>query len=291
MNSTNPLQSFYRKPKFTITLPSRGRWYPPNTLTSADGKVEVYAMTAVDDTRFKTNEVLLSSVATYDLIRSCVPAIKDPEIIPTTDLDSLLLSIRRASYDDKLLLTVPVPNTSLTRSLEVSIEQVIESAPNASALWEEELIITNDDNESLTLTLRPVSIRGMFNTTQELMRQQELSMNISQSSKSTDEKIVQLDQQLKTLATTTVNMLADSISCIKTDSEVTFTNHGDIKKFIHQVDLAYVKAIQHHLDVQKKKLGFAPISCTSTPDERAAGAPETWDATIEFNITNFFEQS
>ena len=37
MSKPNPLQGFFRKPKFSMTLPSRGNWYAKGSLDSTDG--------------------------------------------------------------------------------------------------------------------------------------------------------------------------------------------------------------------------------------------------------------
>lgn len=288
MNPNNPLQKFYRKVKFSITLPSRGKWYPKGTLSSNDGTLEIYAMTAADDTRFKTNEVLVSPIATYDLIKSCAPQITDPENMPTVDLDAVILSIRRASYGNNMNFIVPVPNTTLTQPVNLDIEKLIHDIPNISELWDEDLII-KDESLEIVIRLAPLPLRSLFATTKQLFKQQHIAEKISKNESSNDEKIEEIDQQLKTLSTINVNVVAESIKNIKCGDYVT-DKPSEIRQFINQIDLAYFHAIKNHIEEQKKKTAFNKIRIEATQEQIAAGAPSTWEADIEFNLTNFFAQ-
>lgn len=284
----NPLQKFYRKAKFAITLPSRGKWYPKNALTSTDGTVDIFAMTAADDTRFKTNEVLISHIATYDLIRSCVPQITDPENMPTVDLDAVILSIRRASYGNEMNFTVPVPNTALTQSVKLDIEQMVNSISNMSEDWDDQLTI-QDEGVEITIKLAPLPLRSLFATTKQLFKQQHIAEKISRNENSNDEKIEEMDQQLKTLSTINVSIVAESIKSVSCGDYFT-DKPSEIRQFVNQIDLAYFQAIRKHIEEQKKKMSFPKVRCEATPDQLAAGAPESWEASIEFNLTNFFAQ-
>lgn len=287
MSRTNPLQNFFRKPKLSVLLPSRGRWYPKSTLTKPT--VDIYPMTAADDLRFKTNEVLLNASAISELIRSCVPDILDPDQMPVLDLDVILLAIRQASYSSTIKASVNVPNTALTLTLDLDIQDLIENFANAAELWDEKLTLINEQDERLTVILRPVTLKSMFSATRSLIRQQQATAEITMSNRQADEKIAELDDQMKSLSTVSINMVADSISEILTQDGFSIKNAGEIRQFLNQLDLAYFKAIQKHIEEQKALISFKPIQITSTAEQIAAGAPETWAANIQFNINNFFE--
>jgi hypothetical protein len=268
-------------------LPSRGRWYPTNTLKSPDGSVEVYSMTAADETKFKTNEVLMSSQATYDLIRSCVPSIVDPENIPIVDLDAILLSIRRASYDENITLKVPIPNTSLTDQLDLNIAELVEGIPNSSVLWDEELEIKEGEN-SVIFQLAPLTLKTLFNTTRHIMRQQQRAESTLNNVIEPDEKISEISQQLKTLADFAVSNVADSIKKISTNTGYETSKTQEIRDVLSKLDLEYFRAIKAHLEQQKKITGLQPVIRTTTPEQQALGAPATFQAEISFTLSNFF---
>ncbi len=287
MSKPNPLQTFFRKPKFSILLPSRGRWYPANSLKSTDGRIEIFSMTAADETKFKTNEVLMSAQATYELIQSCAPAIQDPENMPIVDLDAVLLSIRRASYSDTLSFTAAVPGTSLTDQFDLSIEALVNSLENVSEIWDEELIIQEGENQ-VTFQLVPLNLKSLFNTTRHIMKQQHRAETLANSTSEPDEKLQEISQQLKTIANFTVNTIADSVRGIKTNTGYETQNPAEIRDLMTRLDLEYFRAVKAHLETQKKNAGFKPVTRTATDQMLAAGAPETYEVEIAFNLNNFF---
>jgi len=246
-------------------------------------------MTAADDLRFKTNEVLLNASAVSELMQSCVPDITDPEQMPVLDLDVILLAIRQASYSSTIKASINVPNTALTQTLDLDILGLIQNFANAAELWDEKLTLINEQDESLTVILRPVTLKSMFSATRSLIRQQQATAEITMSNRQADEKIAELDDQMKTLSSVSINMVADSISEILTQDGFSIKNAGEIRQFLNHLDLAYFKAIQKHIEEQKSLISFKPIQITSTAEQIAAGAPETWAANIQFNINNFFE--
>lgn len=288
MQQKNPLESFFRKPQFQISLPSRGSWYPSGALDSATGDVDVYAMTAADEVRFKATEILVNSSSTYDLIRSCVPAIRSPETMPVVDLDAVLLSIRRATQGNEIQLSVPVPNTSLTQELTLSIEDLVGSMPNARDLWQPQLQLTQDQ---LTLTINtcPLSLKHLFNTTRAVIRSQQAANQLSADSRDASEKLQEMDQQLKSMASVSVGTVVESIQSIELSTGETITSVADIRNFINNVDLAYFREIQQHLEQQKQKLRLQQ-RCESSEAQRAAGAPAHWMADIAFDFSNFFKK-
>lgn len=286
MNTNNPLQQFFRKPKFTIQLPSRGKWYPKNALKNPTGLVEIYAMTAVDETRSKTSEIMFNGNSLFDLLKSCVPEIQNPEFMPTVDLESVMLSIRRASYGDTIDIEVAVPNTNLTTTAKFNIEKLINSIPNAETAWDEVLNILSEEKETISLTIKPLNLRNLFSITKQIIKQQQAADEINRTSQLNDQKIDQLDEQMKQLANLSVNMVADSISKI-TVGTFTTENPSEIRQFVNNIDVEYFKAIQNHIENQKNNLLVKPQIVVATEEQIQQGAPAQWEVPVQFDLTNF----
>ena len=105
-DTNNPLKKYFRQPKIYLSLPSKGKYYPPGALEMTEsGELPVYAMTAKDELLFKTPDALLNGEATVEVIRSCIPAIKNPWMMPSIDSDAVLIAIRLATYGEKLEIT------------------------------------------------------------------------------------------------------------------------------------------------------------------------------------------
>ena len=101
--SNNPLRQYFRRPALYISLPSKGKYYPQGTLDMPEnGELPVYPMTAIDEITAKTPDALFNGNAVVDIIKSCIPSIKDPWNLPSTDVDTLLIAIRAATNGNDL---------------------------------------------------------------------------------------------------------------------------------------------------------------------------------------------
>lgn len=102
-NHNNPLKGYFRKPGIWIKLPSNGQYYSikPKELNDM-GEIPVYPMTAKDELLLKNADALLNGSAIKQIIKSCAPCIDDPELMPSIDLDAVLLGIRRCTYGEKM---------------------------------------------------------------------------------------------------------------------------------------------------------------------------------------------
>lgn len=288
MSGSNPLQSFFRKAKFKLSLPSAGKWWPKDAIQlNEDGTVDVMSMTATDDVKFKASESSISGISTYDLIKSCVPNIKMPELVPSVDLDVLLLAIRRATYGDVLNLSVPVPQTQLTRKIPVNISNMLSNYNKEP--WEEILTIENKDSgESMSVTIVPNTVKTLFELTKTMVKQQQLARKIAESDDDDSDKIDSLNNTIKSLSEIKVTSVIDCVSNISIGN-VVISNPVEILAAMKNMDVEYFNAMQTHLDKQRAKFAFEKILCLSTKEELAAGAPASWEAELVFAQSDFFK--
>ena len=103
MSQINPLAKYYRAPGPHVKIPSGGRFSEiDTTMLSVNGEIPVYPMTAADEILVKNPDALLNGFAVEELIKSCVPAVKNVRSLAAQDIDVLLLAIKLASYGDKM---------------------------------------------------------------------------------------------------------------------------------------------------------------------------------------------
>lgn len=290
MSNSNPLQGFFRKAKLQLQLPSNGQWYPKDSLvTNETGQVDVFSMTASDDIKFKSSETNFNGSSTYDLIKSCVPGIKNPEAMPSIDLDTVLLAIRQASYGNDFGLTVDVPGTSLKRKIKLKINELLEE--NASRdQWDETLIITNSSTgDELTVIVKPNNLASFFAMTKSLVKQNQTVLKLAQNNDVADEdKLDALGVTIRDLGDLKIKLIIDSITSVSIGNQ-SFNKTSDIENLIRNIDVDYFNAIENHITKQRKKYDFKTITCISTSEELAAGAPKTFEATITFIQSDFFK--
>jgi hypothetical protein len=161
--SENPLASFFRKSKLSLTLPSHGKWYPKNGLAfDSNGKLSVFAMNATDDIKFRTGDATMSGNNIYEVVKSCIPNIVDPSMIPHVDIDTILLAIRVASYGSEFDFSVSVPNTTLTKIIKIDAISLLDEISTRSDKWDEEIKIENQTGQIMDLIVTPVPLKNLF---------------------------------------------------------------------------------------------------------------------------------
>jgi hypothetical protein len=277
----NPLRKYFRQPKLYTTLPSRGKFYPDGVLSMPEtGELPVFAMTAKDELLMKTPDALLNGQATVDVIKSCVPDIKDPWKMPSVDLDAVLVAIRIATYGEKLEITTKVPKLGEDRMFEIDLRKILNGL--VTPQYENTLSINDIDVE-----LRPLSYREFTDSNLKTFEEQRIFALVNDNEMDDATKLSRFNASFKKLTDLTVTMMSKSIAKL-TIGDTVVTNQDHISEFIDNVDKEFFKDITDHLEQQRKKFAIEPIKVQSPDEDIAAGAPETWEVPITFDQSNFF---
>lgn len=277
----NPLRKYFRQPKIHIPLPSKGQYYAEGSLDLPEtGEVPVFAMTAKDELTMKTPDALLNGAATVDVIKSCVPAIKDPWKMPTLDLDAILIAIRIATYGETMEITTPIPGMAENRKFDVDLRKILNRLVVASY---EPVVSMNE----LTVYTRPLTYKEFTQTSLKTFEEQRVFAIINDDKLSDEEKIDKFGESFKKLTELTVKILNKSIwKIVVGDTEVTNPLH--IEEFMENSDKEFYKFIMDHLEEQRKIFEIEPLKVVSTEEDQAKGAPKEWNVPITFDSSNFF---
>ena len=277
----NPLRKFFRQAKIHIPLPSKGKFYPDGVLEMPEtNEVPIYAMTAKDELVMKTPDALLNGQATVDIIKSCVPSIKDPWQMPTLDLDALLIAIRIATYGEKMEITTAVPGLQEERKFDVDLRLILNKLVSVEYSDSVEL------NEMKVFT-RPLTYKEFTATSLKTFEEQRVFSIINDDKISDEEKLERFNKSFSKLTELTVSTMNKSIWKIQIgDTEV--TNNSHIQEFMENSDKEFYKFITEHLDEQRVKFSIEPIKVTSPPEDVERGAKEEWVVPITFDSANFF---
>ena len=117
----NPLAQFFRQPKIYMSLPSNGKFYPTGALEMPEnGELPVFAMTAKDELLMRTPDALMNGASTVEVIKSCVPSIKNPWFMPSIDVDAVLIAIRYATFGQEMGVGTTCPKCSEQDEKEVA---------------------------------------------------------------------------------------------------------------------------------------------------------------------------
>lgn len=277
----NPLSKYFRQPKLFASLPSNGKFYPAGTLeTTETGEYPIYSMTAKDELTMKTPDALLNGQATVELIKSCVPNIKDPWNLPSIDLDALLIAIRLATYGETMTLSIKTPVTGEEKDMSVNLRDILDGFANI----EFEDIVTSGD---MTVYIRPLTYKEFTKSALKTFEQQRIFNIVNDEQISDEDKLQAFTNSFAKLTDLTVDMMSNHISAIEI-GDTRVDNKQHIDEFMKNADKSFYGAISKHLEEQKLKFTIQPLKAQATLEEIEKGVPETYEVPVTFDQSNFF---
>lgn len=268
------LQQFYRQPKVYLSLPSKGKWFPPNGIEGDPDNLPVFGMTAMDEIMVKTPDALFSGESTVSVIKSCIPNIKDPWNLSQIDIDSVLIAIRIATYGDKLDLSVTCNECKEEFSLQCDLTPLLSHF--ATLEFDETVEI-----EPLTFILRPFTYKEGSNMAIEAYKIQKMLLDAAKNIEERESK--SLDGFYKQLAKLTGDSMKKQIVGISIDEEV-ITNQQEISDFLNNSEQNFFKGVKAHLDSMKERwtLPKQHVTCPECESNQ--------QVLIDLDNSNFFAQ-
>ncbi len=281
-NTSNQLQKYFRQPKLHVRLPSGGKYYPPGSLDLPEsGEVAIYPLTAKDELLLKTPDSLMNGTATADVIKSCVPQIKQPWYMPSLDVDALIMAIRIATYGENMTITVKVPNTGDEKDFTIDLNSVI--APLMSATYADTIKL-----ENMTITLRPLMYSEFTKDALRSFEEQRVYNLVNDDTVPNEEKMERFRQAFNRLTDLTVETVAESIAKIELMDGQVVNDPKHLLEFMQNTSKEFYTTILDHITEQRDKFAVKPFIANTTKDEQEKGAPETFEVPITFDQSNFF---
>jgi hypothetical protein len=277
MLPNNPLTQYFRQPAIYIRLPSGGKYYPPGTLQMPpNNELPVLPMTSVDEITYRTPDALFNGTATVNVIKSCVPGIRDPWVMPSTDIDAVLVGIRIASYGHEMEIGTTCPACSQADEISVDLRRVNDMI----SVGNYDQVLTMGD---LEIYFRPITYRTVNQNNQVQLEQQQ-AMQLINSDADEKIKIEQLNKSIAVINETTLNTVAQSIAAIKTPQAmvtetefiVDFLRNCDSKKFNQLKD--YVIGLKQASEV--KPLALTCKECS-----------HDYQQAFTLDLSSFFEDA
>jgi len=183
----NPLKKYFRQPKIYVSLPSRGNFYPLNSLEETEtGQLPVFPMTARDEITMKTPDALVNGQATVEVIHSCIPNIKNAWDVPIIDLDIILIALRIASYGETMDVNIKTPVTGEEKTYSLNLVNML----NELSSIEYNNKIELDD---MTVYIRPLSYRDFTKTSLKAFEEQKIFKLLNNDKVTDEEKLVKFN--------------------------------------------------------------------------------------------------
>lgn len=275
--NVNPLTQFYRQPKIWIKLPSNGHWYPDGSLDkSANDEYPIYAMTAKDELLFKTPDALLSGQSTVEVIKSCIPAIKDPWLMPSLDLDVCLIAIRLATYGEEMEIQVDCPKCKEENEYSMNLRVWLNQFDHFR--YDDTIHI-----DPLIVKIRPYSYKEITKVSLQTLEQQKLVQIATDESISDEEKIERFQTGFIKLTNLTVDLIAGCITRIETPSGAV-TDQKYITDFINNASKDIYETIHDHVSKIKNQIELKNQEVKCSHCEHEFSTPITMDQANFFAV-------
>ena len=280
----NPLESYFRQPAIYIKLPSNGNFWPEGSIDMGDNnEIAVYPMTARDEIIMKTPDALLNGKSTVEVLKSCCPQIKDPWMMPTLDLDTLLIAVRIASYGETMGLQTEIPVTKNQLELEVNLVNALDNIPKN--IPDTKLLLKS----GLTLNLKPTTYKTMTQLAMRVYDEQKMIQTVQDSTLSEQEKIEKYTETFNKVANYNVDEMIECIVSVQMPSEdKTISEPGYINEFVQNIDLDTAKQIREKINHIKTHGVLQPFTTQSPEEDVKQGAPPQFEVPMAFDNSLFF---
>jgi hypothetical protein len=278
----NPLKKYFRQPKIYLKLPSKGKFYPPGVLDYPEsGEIPIFAMTAKDELIIKTPDALINGESTVEVIKSCVPNIRDPWKMPNIDTDAILIAIRLATFGDMMDISTVIPNLNEERSFQVDLRVLLDQIISFDF---EPFVQINDE---ITIELRPITYKEFTENSLRTLEEQRIFKIVNDDSIDDKQKLSAFSASFRKLTDITLDIVVNSVACIDTaDGRV--TDKKFIREFFSNADRDIFDKIYKHLEIMRDNTRIKPLKVRSTQEDINAGAPEEYEIPITFDQSNFF---
>jgi hypothetical protein len=146
----------------------------------------------------------MNGQSTVEVIKSCVPAIQNPWLMPAIDLDAVLIAIRIATYGEGMDITVNCPSCNHENNFQLNLVGYLSTLNSFEY---------NDVVEvgPLTIYIRPFNYKEITKTAIKSLEQEKIFNIINDKTMSDEQKIEEFGISFLRLTDLTVGIVSDSI--------------------------------------------------------------------------------
>lgn len=270
----NPLRQYFRRPAVHVKLPSGGQGYPEGVIDiPPSGELPVYPMTAIDEITARTPDALYNGVAVTELIKSCVPNIKDPWQINSNDLDAILIAIKAAAGEENLDIESYCPKCTESSTYGISLVGVLSTLKSGDYTQELEV-------GDLKVKYRPLTYKEMNVASLGQFEVQKMFANIG-NIENEDERNKISQEALEKITNLTMDLLSQAIEYVQTPT-VRVDETSFIHDFLRNCDrTTYIKIRDYNAELKMStEIKPLQIKCIHCENE--------YEQPFTINPTDFF---
>jgi hypothetical protein len=239
------------------------------------GDVPVYPMTASDELLLKSPEALMSGFALEQMIKSCVPAIKNPRLVSSPDIDVILLAVRVATSGPTMSMEVKCPSCGHDHAFDVHLPGILATLKTIDSA------ITARINDEVVAYCRPFNLNDATQLSMIGFEETRKIQALEMGDASQQEKILALNNSYARLAKAKRMITAGCVLAVRTpDGEV--TDQSMILEFVENLSGKQTDAIEAAVE-KANSAGVdrnIPLTCDNCGHE--------WKALVSFDPASFF---
>ena len=276
----NPLGKYFRTPAISLRLPSNGRFWPQGSLDLPEtGEVPVYSMTARDEMIFNNPDALMNGQAVVDVIQSCIPSIRNAWVMPSIDLDAVLIAIRIASFGETMEFNAACPKCETENTFGSDLRPMLDTVTNNTAFD------TSHEYNGLQFTFKPQTYKTVNLVNIETFESQRLFSVVNNSDMEDEQKLERVNEIFTKMTQYTLSILSGAIEQIVTPDGQVVNNSQHIDEFLSNCDRKTFKWVQDKITEigNKSKLKDLDMQC---PD-----CSHSFRQPMTFDNANFFGSS
>jgi hypothetical protein len=232
-------------------------------------------MTAIDEITYRTPDALFNGQAVVSVIQSCIPNVKNAWAAPTTDINSMLVAIRLASYGHELEINSTCPSCETADDYSLDLRHVLDQL----TMPDFETTLTHGD---LEIAFGPIDYENQNKSNQSQFEEQKMIQNITSSDLPDNDKLVRLNQSMLRITELTVDALKWSIVGIRTPGAIVSETEY-IKEFLLNCDRTLFNRIRDHVINLRQVAELRPLDITCD------NCKHEYQQTVTLDMTSFFE--
>ena len=279
--SNNPLKQYFRQPALYMRLPTLGKWYDSADVElSEDHELPIYGLSALDDIMLNTPDALLNGQALENVVKNCVPNVKNVKALMVPDLEAIFLGMKIATNNGKYEIERKCPSCNADINFEVNCYSLLD---RTTYIEEADTKIQFDENLVIEVSPYTFEMRQMF--MQRQFEEQQTLRLIDDQNKDLDnfEKARILAESVERLSMITFNLVSMSIKSITMVKEnVTVTDQAQIAEWLVNIPKNQADAI---IDSVNQLNTLGPMR---EVDAQCDKCRHTWSETLNFDPVSFF---
>lgn len=275
------LQKFYRTPKLFVPLASGNSYYDASVIEyTSEGEIGILPMTVHDEMALKNPDALLNGEAISNVLRNCVPTLKEPKLLLSIDIEALITAIRIASFGETTDVTFACPeckkDTEVSLNLKAAFHQMkMLPATNVVHL-----------PSGLSAFLKPSDYEGDIISFKISMESKRLIAEIAKEDESSPDRADLVKQLYKNVASHTIDLLVRSITRLVCDKEgIDVTDKKEIADFLSNTSSSDIKLISNAVK-EINSCGLNKIYKINCKE-----CKHVWEESYEYSISSFFTNS